>query len=253
MSNENFIEELKIDISGSIDTQREDARTQLDKDLKALKEEFEKRKFKLQDKYVAEVVRLNHLENYVQMSDFFTLSDVTNALSQMISTAEGERYASHKTKILDEEGNVVKTVVSFVKESAIDGIDETISYKHSLNPECVRKEDPNYIYLCEYDDSKLAARPEVYRHADIKDTDIMVTFNPYNEFLDHRHVLARVNDPRFEYVNSFMSMATQTKMLYGFERNDDFAQMAIVHGTGLYKKNRPRSERRIKRFFSKKQ
>ena len=50
-----------------------------------------------------------------------------------------------------------------------------------------------------------------------------------------------------------MNTATQSKMLHGFEKTDDFAQMAIVHGVGIYKKNNSRARKgRIKSIFNKK-
>ena len=116
MANENYIEELKLDIVDSkIEAQRESAKRDLEADLKALADEFEQRKFDILDKYVNRIKDLNHYENHIQMGDFFYLSDLTCALSQMISSAEGEKYLSHKTDIMDKDGNVVKTVVSFVK------------------------------------------------------------------------------------------------------------------------------------------
>ena len=151
------------------------------------------------------------------MGDFFYLSDLTCALSQMISSAEGEKYLSHKTDIMDKDGNVVKTVVSFVKEDSIDKVDDMIGYKYSLDPESVKEANSDYVYL------------------------------------NDRHVLGRMYDPHFEYVNNFMNTATQSKMLHGFEKTDDFAQMAIVHGVSIYKKNNPKTRRgRIKSIFNKK-
>lgn len=255
MANENYIEELKLDIVDSkIEAQRESAKRDLEADLKALADEFEQRKFDILDKYVNRIKDLNHYENHIQMGDFFYLSDLTCALSQMISSAEGEKYLSHKTDIMDKDGNVVKTVVSFVKEDSIDKVDDMIGYKYSLDPESVKEANSDYVYLTEYDGSKLGnIRDYFYGDLDIHGTEVMVTFNPYNSYLDDRHVLGRMYDPHFEYVNNFMNTATQSKMLHGFEKSDDFAQMAIVHGVSIYKKNNPKTRRgRIKSIFNKK-
>ncbi len=255
MANENYIEDLKLDvIDKRVITQREYARNDLDSELEALKTEFERRKFEIQDKYVRKISELNQYENHIQMSDFFCLSDVTNALSQMISNAEGEKYLSHETNIMDENGNLVKTIVSFVREAVVDEVDDKISYKYHINPEFVKEENPDYVYLTEFDEKKYDIRDYFYGLTSVNNSDIMVTFNPYNDYLDSRHVFARIYDPHFEYVNSFMVSATKTKVLYGFEKSDDFAQMAIVHGVGLYKKNNPSSGKgRIKRLFNKNQ
>lgn len=255
MANENYIEELKLDIVDSkIEAQRESAKRDLEADLKALADEFEQRKFDILDKYVNRIKDLNHYENHIQMGDFFYLSDLTCALSQMISSAEGEKYLSHKTDIMDKDGNVVKTVVSFVKEDSIDKVDDMIGYKYSLDPESVKEANSDYVYLTEYDGSKLGnIRDYFYGDLDIHGTEVMVTFNPYNSYLDDRHVLGRMYDPHFEYVNNFMNTVTQSKMLHGFEKTDDFAQMAIVHGVSIYKKNNPKTRRgRIKSIFNKK-
>lgn len=253
MADQNYIEDLKTEIINAINSQREEARVDLDKDLEALRKQFEKKRFELQDKYINKFRKYNYHENCIQMGDFFCLADLTNALSQMISNAEGEKYVSHKTEILDEEGKVVNTIVTFAKASDVDKVDEKIRYVYSMNPESVKGADSSYVYLCEYDDSNLNFKPYLYGNGEIVNSDIMVTFNPYNEFLDDRHVLANINDPRFEYVNSFMNIATQTKLLYGFERSDDFAQMAIVHGTGIYKKRKSSDRKgRIKSVFNKK-
>ena len=255
MANENYIEELKLDIVDSkIEAQRESAKKDLEADLEALADEFEQRKFDILDKYVNRIKDLNHYENHIQMGDFFYLSDLTCALSQMISSAEGEKYLSHKTDIMDKDGNVVKTVVSFVKEDSIDKVDDMIGYKYSLDPESVKEANSDYVYLTEYDGSKLGnIRDYFYGDLDIHGTEVMVTFNPYNSYLDDRHVLGRMYDPHFEYVNNFMNTATQSKMLHGFEKTDDFAQMAIVHGVSIYKKNNPKTRRgRIKSIFNKK-
>ena len=255
MANENYIEELKVQIYDSINSQRNSARKKLDSDLEALKVEYEKKKFELQDSFVSENTGLNHYENYIQMGDFFALSDVTNALSQMISNAEGEKYISHKTNVMDEDGNVLKTVVSFVKEDAVDRVDDMIGYKHSLNPESVKEENPNYVYLTEYDERNLGNVKDYFLgNIDVYSTEAMVTFNPDNEYLDGRHVLGRIYDSHFDYVNSFMDSATRDKLLYGFEKPDDLAQMAIIHGVGIYQKNNPKPRRgRIKSIFNKKQ
>ena len=256
MANENYIESVKLDIVGSkIESQRESAKKDLDADLKALSEEFEQRRFDLLDRYTQKLVDLNHLENHIQMGDFFYLSDLTCALSQMISSAEGERYVSHKTNVMDEDGNVLKTVVSFVKEDAVDRVDDMIGYKHSLNPESVKEENPNYVYLTEYDERNLGNVKDYFLgNIDVYSTEAMVTFNPDNEYLDGRHVLGRIYDSHFDYVNSFMDSATRDKLLYGFEKPDDLAQMAIIHGVGIYQKNNPKQRRgRIKSIFNKKQ
>lgn len=256
MANENYIESVKLDIVGSkIESQRESAKKDLDADLKALSEEFEQRRFDLLDRYTQKLVDLNHLENHIQMGDFFYLSDLTCALSQMISSAEGERYVSHKTNVMDEDGNVLKTVVSFVKEDALERVDDMIAYKYSVNPESVKEANPAYVYLTEYDEKHLGdVRDYFLGHIDVPSTEVMVTFNPYNEYLDGRHVLGRIYDSHFDYVNDFMNTATRSKMLYGFERPDDFAQMAIVHGVGIYQRNNPKPRRgRIKSIFNKKQ
>ena len=255
MANENYIEELKLDIVDSkIEAQRESAKRDLEADLKALADEFEQRKFDILDKYVNRIKDLNHYENHIQMGDFFYLSDLTCALSQMISSAEGEKYLSHKTDIMDKDGNVVKTVVSFVKEDSIDKVDDMIGYKYSLDPESVKEANPDYVYLTEYDERNLDdVRDYFLGNIDVRGTEVMVTFNPYNSYLDDRHVLGRVYDPHFDYVNNFMNTATQSKMLHGFEKTDDFAQMAIVHGVGIYKKNNSRARKgRIKSIFNKK-
>ena len=254
MANENYIEELKLDIVDSrIEAQRERAKRDLEADLKALADEFEQRRFDILDKYINRIRDLNHYENDIQMGDFFYLSDLTCALSQMISSAEGEKYLSHKTDVMDKNGNVVKTIVSFVKEDCIDGIDDKIGYMYSLDPESVKEANPNYVYLTEYDGSKLGNIRD-YLHGDlnIHGTEVMVTFNPYNSYLDDRHVLGRMYDPHFDYVNNFMNTATQSKMLHGFEKTDDFAQMAIVHGVGIYKKNHPGVKKGRIRLFSNK-
>ena len=255
MANENYIEELKLDIVDSkIEAQRESAKKDLEADLEALADEFEQRKFDILDKYVNRIKDLNHYENHIQMGDFFYLSDLTCALSQMISSAEGEKYLSHKTDIMDKDGNVVKTVVSFVKEDSIDKVDDMIGYKYSLDPESVKEANPDYVYLTEYDERNLDdVRDYFLGNIDVRGTEVMVTFNPYNSYLDDRHVLGRMYDPHFEYVNNFMNTATQSKMLHGFEKSDDFAQMAIVHGVSIYKKNNPKTRRgRIKSIFNKK-
>ena len=255
MANENYIEELKLDIVDSkIEAQRESAKRDLEADLKALADEFEQRKFDILDKYVNRIKDLNHYENHIQMGDFFYLSDLTCALSQMISSAEGEKYLSHKTDIMDKDGNVVKTVVSFVKEDSIDKVDDMIGYKYSLDPESVKEANPDYVYLTEYDERNLDdVRDYFLGNIDVRGTEVMVTFNPYNSYLDDRHVLGRMYDPHFEYVNNFMNTATQSKMLHGFEKTDDFAQMAIVHGVSIYKKNNPKTRKgRIKSIFNKK-
>ena len=255
MANENYIEELKLDIVDSkIEAQRESAKRDLEADLEALADEFEQRKFDILDKYVNRIKDLNHYENHIQMGDFFYLSDLTCALSQMISSAEGEKYLSHKTDIMDKDGNVVKTVVSFVKEDSIDKVDDMIGYKYSLDPESVKEANPDYVYLTEYDERNLDdVRDYFLGNIDVRGTEVMVTFNPYNSYLDDRHVLGRMYDPHFEYVNNFMNTATQSKMLHGFEKTDDFAQMAIVHGVGIYKKNNSRARKgRIKSIFNKK-
>ena len=255
MANENYIEELKLDIVDSkIEAQRESAKRDLEADLEALADEFEQRKFDILDKYVNRIKDLNHYENDIQMGDFFYLSDLTCALSQMISSAEGEKYLSHKTDIMDKDGNVVKTVVSFVKEDSIDKVDDMIGYKYSLDPESVKEANPDYVYLTEYDERNLDdVRDYFLGNIDVRGTEVMVTFNPYNSYLDDRHVLGRMYDPHFEYVNNFMNTATQSKMLHGFEKTDDFAQMAIVHGVSIYKKNNPKTRRgRIKSIFNKK-
>ncbi len=255
MANENYIEELKLDIVDSkIEAQRESAKRDLEADLQALADEFEQRKFDILDKYVNRIKDLNHYENHIQMGDFFYLSDLTCALSQMISSAEGEKYLSHKTDIMDKDGNVVKTVVSFVKEDSIDKVDDMIGYKYSLDPESVKEANPDYVYLTEYDERNLDdVRDYFLGNIDVRGTEVMVTFNPYNSYLDDRHVLGRMYDPHFEYVNNFMNTATQSKMLHGFEKTDDFAQMAIVHGVSIYKKNNPKTRRgRIKSIFNKK-
>ncbi len=255
MANENYIEELKLDIVDSkIEAQRESAKRDLEADLQALADEFEQRKFDILDKYVNRIKDLNHYENHIQMGDFFYLSDLTCALSQMISSAEGEKYLSHKTDIMDKDGNVVKTVVSFVKEDSIDKVDDMIGYKYSLDPESVKEANPDYVYLTEYDERNLDdVRDYFLGNIDVRGTEVMVTFNPYNSYLDDRHVLGRMYDPHFEYVNNFMNTATQSKMLHGFEKSDDFAQMAIVHGVSIYKKNNPKTRRgRIKSIFNKK-
>lgn len=255
MANENYIEELKLDIVDSkIEAQRESAKRDLEADLEALADEFEQRKFDILDKYVNRIKDLNHYENHIQMGDFFYLSDLTCALSQMISSAEGEKYLSHKTDIMDKDGNVVKTVVSFVKEDSIDKVDDMIGYKYSLDPESVKEANPDYVYLTEYDERNLDdVRDYFLGNIDVRGTEVMVTFNPYNSYLDDRHVLGRMYDPHFEYVNNFMNTATQSKMLHGFEKSDDFAQMAIVHGVSIYKKNNPKTRRgRIKSIFNKK-
>ena len=255
MANENYIEELKLDIVDSkIEAQRESAKRDLEADLQALADEFEQRKFDILDKYVNRIKDLNHYENHIQMGDFFYLSDLTCALSQMISSAEGEKYLSHKTDIMDKDGNVVKTVVSFVKEDSIDKVDDMIGYKYSLDPESVKEANPDYVYLTEYDERNLDdVRDYFLGNIDVRGTEVMVTFNPYNSYLDDRHVLGRVYDPHFDYVNNFMNTATQSKMLHGFEKSDDFAQMAIVHGVSIYKKNNPKTRRgRIKSIFNKK-
>ena len=255
MANENYIEELKLDIVDSkIEAQRESAKRDLEADLQALADEFEQRKFDILDKYVNRIKDLNHYENHIQMGDFFYLSDLTCALSQMISSAEGEKYLSHKTDIMDKDGNVVKTVVSFVKEDSIDKVDDMIGYKYSLDPESVKEANPDYVYLTEYDERNLDdVRDYFLGNIDVRGTEVMVTFNPYNSYLDDRHVLGRMYDPHFEYVNNFMNTATQSKMLHGFEKTDDFAQMAIVHGVSIYKKNNSRARKgRIKSIFNKK-
>ena len=255
MANENYIEELKLDIVDSkIEAQRESAKRDLEADLQALADEFEQRKFDILDKYVNRIKDLNHYENHIQMGDFFYLSDLTCALSQMISSAEGEKYLSHKTDIMDKDGNVVKTVVSFVKEDSIDKVDDMIGYKYSIDPESVKEANPDYVYLTEYDERNLDdVRDYFLGNIDVRGTEVMVTFNPYNSYLDDRHVLGRMYDPHFEYVNNFMNTATQSKMLHGFEKSDDFAQMAIVHGVSIYKKNNPKTRRgRIKSIFNKK-
>ncbi len=252
MANENFIEDLKTNIVNSIDSQRDKAKNDFEDALKELKAEFEKRKFELQDEYVRRISGLNRDENRFQMSDFFTLSDITNALSQMISNAEGERYTTHKTSILDENGNVSKTVVSFVKEEFVDGIDETIVYKHSMHPECVKMPDTRYVYLTEYTERELPVRSYFYGITRYEDSEVYVTFNPHNTYLDSKHVLARISDPHFDYVNSFMDGATKTKMLSGFEKSDDFAQLAIIQGVDIYKKNHPGVKKGRIRLFSNK-
>ena len=255
MSNAKYIEDLKVDIVDSkIEAQRESAKKDLDADLKALSEEFERRKFDILDKYVNKIKDLNHYENHIQMGDFFCLSDLTCALSQMISSAEGEKYLSHKTDIMDKDGNVVKTVVSFVKKDSIDKVDDVIGYKYTLNPESVKEANPDYVYLTEYDERNLDdVRDYFLGNIDVRGTEVMVTFNPYNVYLDGRHVIGRIQDPHFDYVNDFMNSATQSKMLFGFEKADDFTQMAIVHGVSIYKKNNPKTRKgRIKSIFNKK-
>lgn len=256
MANENYIEDLKLDIVDSkINAQRENAKKDLEADLKTLREEFEQRKFDILDRYTQKLVGLNHYENHIQMGDFFYLSDLTCALSQMISSAEGERYVSHKTNVMDEDGNVLKTVVSFVKEDALERVDDMIGYKHSVNPDSVKEANPAYVYLTEYDESNLGdVRDYFLGHIDVHSTEVMVTFNSHNDYLDGKHVFGKVYDPHFEYVNSFMNTATKAKLLFGFEKPDDFAQMAIVHGVSIYQKNNPKPRRgRIKSIFNKKQ
>ena len=48
MANENYIEELKVQIYDSINSQRNSARKKLDSDLEALKVEYEKKKFEFE-------------------------------------------------------------------------------------------------------------------------------------------------------------------------------------------------------------
>lgn len=252
MSNENYIEELKGQLVNSISSRRDFAREKLDNGLDSLKAEYEKRRFELQDVYVDEITELNQYENYIQMGDFFALSDVTNALSQMISNAEGEKYVSHKTQVSTDDGTI-RTIVSFIKEGSEEWIDDVISSRYIADPESVKGADSSYIYLTEYEDQQLDIRSYFYGITRYEDSEIFVTFNPHNTYLDSKHVKARIYDPHFDYVNSFMDNATKNKILYGFEKSDDFAQMAIVHGDSIYRKNNPNEKKgRIKKFFEKK-
>ena len=252
MANENYIEELKVQIYDSINSQRNSAREKLDSELEALKAEYEKKKFELQDSFVSETTGLNHYENYIQMGDFFALSDVTNALSQMISNAEGEKYISHKTQVVGDNGTV-RTVVSFVKQGSEEWIDDVISSRFIADPESVKGVDSDYIYLTDYEDKELNIRSYFYGITRYEDSEIFVTFNPHNTYLDSKHVIARIHDPHFDYVNSFMNSATKTKMISGFEKSDDFAQLAILQGNTIYRRNNPDARKgRIKKFFEKK-
>ena len=50
-----------------------------------------------------------------------------------------------------------------------------------------------------------------------------------------------------------MNSATKTKMISGFEKSDDFAQLAILQGNTIYRRNNPDARKgRIKKFFDKK-